>query len=349
MAWLSGWTYRKYRPLGRASGAVTNYQMKLLIGESSGSGTCDFHCEGHCLSNFNDLRFTASDGTTLLDYHIESISGATPNQVATVWVEFDSIGTSDATYYVYYGNAGAAAYSNGANTFLFFDDFSGDLTKWTGDTASASISSGICTLAGDSTPKYLYSANAYSGNIALRAKANLADANYSQLFLSENPSDATDMVGIYHDSAATNHSRHQTFKAGSFTTFAQDAIGFGSYHIYDIMRFKNAADADTVRTYTDGTQNGTGTTNQVPTVDLAAMLKTVGATSGVSVDWICIRQYVEAEPAWSGSWSAEETEPAATTTIDLFVGIMTEIGFTKITGTEILTETGWVRSIQIKQ
>ncbi|PKN36596.1 MAG: hypothetical protein CVU62_13845 [Deltaproteobacteria bacterium HGW-Deltaproteobacteria-2] len=312
---LPGWTYRKYRPLGRASGAVTNYQMKLLVGESSGSGACDFHCEGHCLSNFNDLRFTTSDGETLLDYRIESISGTTPNQVATVFVECDSIGTSDATYYVYYGNAGASAYSNGANTFRSFEDFSGDLSNWTGDTGSASITDGICTLAGASTPKYLYSANSYSGNIALRIKAKLLDANYSQLFLSENPSDATDMVGIYHDSAATNHSRHQTFKAGANTTFAQDAIGFGSYHIYEIMRFKNAENVDMVRTFTDGVQNGTGTTNNVPTVDLAVMLKTVGESSGVSADWSCIRQYVEPEPAWSGSWSAEETvgeEPPAT-------------------------------------
>ena len=35
--WLQGWTYRKAVTLSRASGAVTNYQMKLLVGESSGA------------------------------------------------------------------------------------------------------------------------------------------------------------------------------------------------------------------------------------------------------------------------------------------------------------------------
>lgn len=146
MAWLTGWTYRKSITLARASGVVTNYQMKLLIGESSGATGEDVDCGGHCLSTFNDLRFTTSDGTTLLDYWIESISDTTPNQLATVWIEFNSIGTSDTTFYMYYGNASAEAYSNGVNTFILFDDFergnNGDTIggDWTETVAHAHIS-----------------------------------------------------------------------------------------------------------------------------------------------------------------------------------------------------------------
>jgi YD repeat-containing protein len=121
--WLQGWTYRKPVTLSRASGAVTNYQMKLLVGESSGAVGYNVHCNGHVLSSFNDLRFTNSDGTTLLDYWIESITGTTPNRLATVWVKFDSIGTSQTTFYMYYGKSDAPAVSNGANTFIVFDDF----------------------------------------------------------------------------------------------------------------------------------------------------------------------------------------------------------------------------------
>lgn len=123
MGWLTGWTYRKSVTISRASGAVTNYQMKLLVGESSGASGEDVDCGGHCLASFNDLRFTASDGVTLLDYWIESISGTTPNQLATVWIEFDSIGTSATTFYMYYGNSGASSVSSGADTFITFDDF----------------------------------------------------------------------------------------------------------------------------------------------------------------------------------------------------------------------------------
>jgi predicted GH43/DUF377 family glycosyl hydrolase len=103
MAWLTGWTYRKPITLSHASGALTSYQMKLLVGESSGATGEAVDCNSHCLASFNDLRFTKSDGTTLLDYWIESITGSTPNQLATVWIEFDSIGTTDTTFYLYYG------------------------------------------------------------------------------------------------------------------------------------------------------------------------------------------------------------------------------------------------------
>ena len=123
MAWLTDYTYRKGITLSRPSGQVTNYQLKILVGESSGSVGASVHCEGHCLSSFNDIRFTPSDGETLLDYWIESISGTTPNQTATIWVEFDTINTTDTNFYMYYGNAGASLYSNGYNTFIAFDDF----------------------------------------------------------------------------------------------------------------------------------------------------------------------------------------------------------------------------------
>lgn len=123
MAWLTGWDNRKSVTLSRASGAVSNYQMKLLVGESSGATGEEVDCGGLCLTTFNDLRFTKADGTTLLDYWIESITGTTPNQLATVWIEFDSIGTTATTFYMYYGKADASAVSNGANTFIVFDDF----------------------------------------------------------------------------------------------------------------------------------------------------------------------------------------------------------------------------------
>lgn len=122
-SWLTGYPYRKSIALSRASGAVTNYQMKLLVGESSGATGEDVDLGGYAQTDFDDLRFTTTDGTTLMDYWIESISGTTPNQLATVWVEFAGINTSATTFYMYYGNAGAAAVSMGSSTFIKFDDF----------------------------------------------------------------------------------------------------------------------------------------------------------------------------------------------------------------------------------
>lgn len=150
MSWFdSGWRYRKSVAISRPSGSVTNYQMKLLIMESSGSSTGNVSCDGKCLSSFDDLRFTNSNGVTLLDYWVESISGTTPNQLATVWVEFDSIETITTVFYMYYGNMnlsgeGGSSVSSGANTFLFFDDFergsNGDAVGGDWTTAGCKIS-----------------------------------------------------------------------------------------------------------------------------------------------------------------------------------------------------------------
>lgn len=160
MAWLEGWQFRKSITLSRASGAVTYYQMKLLVGESSGATGENVDCGGKCASDFDDIRFTTSDGTTLLDYWIESISGTTPNQLATIWIKFDSIGTDATTFYMYYGNSSVVAYSNGKATFPFFDDFLTDhynsFTVVSDSGKDVNASQGICV---DGT--YIYTVDHY--------------------------------------------------------------------------------------------------------------------------------------------------------------------------------------------
>jgi len=180
---LPGWSYRKSVTISRASGAVTNYQLQILIGESSGSVGYNVHCEGHILSSFNDLRFTTSDGLTLLDYWIEdtATTGTTPNQLFTVWVEFDSIGTGDTTFYMYYGNSGASAYSNGDNTFVLHDHFPGtnyDSTKW--DFAGTNPTHYNLSVSSSKLNMQLHdiTAGVYAG-CGLVSKTNLPSENYS--------------------------------------------------------------------------------------------------------------------------------------------------------------------------
>lgn len=105
----------------------------------------DLHCNGHGKTDFSDLRFSNSaDGA--LDYWIESITGVTPNQLATVWVELDSVATTDTLIKCWYGNSEAVSESSGANTFILFDDFErgndGDAIggDWTITTGTVKIS-----------------------------------------------------------------------------------------------------------------------------------------------------------------------------------------------------------------
>ena len=97
------------------SAALTDYQVKVSL-----PSTFDF---AHTQSNGNDIRFTGSDGVTLLSYWIESYNPAA--QTGTIWVDVPTL-TADTvtTVYMYYDNPNAAAASSGSATFPFFSNFS---------------------------------------------------------------------------------------------------------------------------------------------------------------------------------------------------------------------------------
>ncbi len=120
--WLSGWTYRRAISLSPAT-SVANYQVLVTLTTSiMGNPYANVKADG------SDIRFTGADETTLQDYWIESWSNTGTSKI---WVKVKTSGAS--TIYMYYGNAAASSASNGNATFDFFDDFSGDLSKWTID------------------------------------------------------------------------------------------------------------------------------------------------------------------------------------------------------------------------
>ncbi|HEY7595570.1 MAG TPA: DUF2341 domain-containing protein, partial [Actinophytocola sp.] len=113
--WLDpAWTYR--RPV-----VVTNTvaqertNQQVTVGLSAAS--FDFaHSSG------KDIRFTDSDGTTLLHHWTDTYNTTT----RTAWfvVRVPSLPASAAkTIYLYYGNPSAADGSSGAKTFAFYDGF----------------------------------------------------------------------------------------------------------------------------------------------------------------------------------------------------------------------------------
>lgn len=73
--WLTGYAYRKNHTINSASGAGTNYQVCIKVYSGSGTDGTETVYEATCgkvylnnhASNWpNDIRFTGSDGTTLL-------------------------------------------------------------------------------------------------------------------------------------------------------------------------------------------------------------------------------------------------------------------------------------------
>jgi hypothetical protein len=136
---LSQWKYRKAFQITEQAGQnLTDYQVLLKIGESSGATGANFHLEGLSAifpsekNQGGDLRF--HDGQNELSFWVENVTGTSPNRIAYVWVKIPSLSANQTkTLYCYFGNSAATNASNGDNTFLLFDDFDDGVissTKW---------------------------------------------------------------------------------------------------------------------------------------------------------------------------------------------------------------------------
>lgn len=143
----SGWRYRKKITLSNSGGsALTDYQVKFTLYRSSGTDNgFNIYVGNKCESDYKDIRFTKSDGFTLLNYWIESYD----SNSAVIWVKIDNIPASGTAYiFLYYGNSSATNLSNGSNTFIFFDHFDGgsiDSSVWSYG-GSVTVSNSIVTL-----------------------------------------------------------------------------------------------------------------------------------------------------------------------------------------------------------
>jgi hypothetical protein len=118
-------TFSKRQKIGitnNVATAYTNLPVKLIV-----------NYDGDMQSDFDDLRFTDSSGTTTLRYWIES---STASASSTLWVKVPSLPASgSAVVYMYYGNNSTTTASSGTNTFKFFDDFEdNNITEYSGNT-----------------------------------------------------------------------------------------------------------------------------------------------------------------------------------------------------------------------
>jgi hypothetical protein len=257
-----------------------------------------------CQSDFDDIRFTNSDGTTLLDYWIESISGTTPNQIATIWVEFDSIGTTDTTFYMYYGNSSATAYSNGPNTFLFFDDFSGTLSdKWSVG-GSCVNSGGICTITRTGgVDASISSWSSFATNTRWRSRLKSLHSNNSSYVESFGLSNATgpNYYRAYYCYSLYNLKYTQyapsTWNAGT-------AIGGWAADTYAIQEVKRNGTTSTISSVNDA--NEVTISANVPTGNMYCNIDAVVYNGSIMyTDWVFCSQWLVTEPAWT-SWGVQE-------------------------------------------
>ena len=128
------------------SSDLSNYQISINVnfGNGTSSGN-NVYLNCHSQQDFSDVRFTwfnaSSNSEVECPYWIEQ---ATPGVNATFWVKIPLIPASgSSTMYIYYGKNNCTTTSNGNATFEFFDDFSGNLSKWTAVGGSWQIQNGM--------------------------------------------------------------------------------------------------------------------------------------------------------------------------------------------------------------
>ncbi len=300
MAPPAGYGYYKTFPInGTTVGAQSLYQTKLTVYKGTGSdGAGVVYLNNRCQDDFDDVRFTKSDGETLLDFWQESLVSGTS---CVVWIELDSIPISpgSAIFYIYYSNAGASSASDGTTTFPFFDDFSGDFSKWSGDTASFTISSGIVSGVGTGSAwKTLISNTGTAATLgAMRCLAKLTGNHWAGITLRK-----SDMSEYYADLLTAPSSVRLVRSAHVTNTQANSNFTVGSYAIWDIIVNDN-----TNNQYQEAGVALTGspiTTNLPNVSDLRIVLLAYETTAYIFADWILLRNWTTPEPTW-GTWGSE--------------------------------------------
>lgn len=297
--WWSTWGYRKSHVISNSGSELTDYQIKLVVHRSTGSDSGeDVYVGTKCESDYDDIRFTKSDGITLLDYWIEE----SDIDSATIWVKVDTIAASDdTTIYLYYGNSSATAVSSGDDTFDLFDDFEdGDTSDWT-------VTAGITV-----SP----SATAYKGSYgaAIVNTSTWPSAYKSFTF------DTTYYVHITIRAAQTNARAYMSPEYGT----ARAAVCF--YEDGNIKYYPNSEPFVTLQAYSAGTWYNLKYLVKAANFDLwidDVLKVTNGAYQtgmpGNRVMWsplhnatyymdnLFIRKYAATEPT-HGAWGSESTD-----------------------------------------
>jgi len=304
--WLSGWSYRRSHVINNATGAGTLYQTRIIIINGTTEGVSTTYVTNDTItinnkmrSDFGDVRFTNSSGTGLLDCWMETLNTGVN---ATFWVEVaDDLSTVAATIYVYYGKSDATTTSNGENTFLFFDDFLADLSKWT-------VVDGTWTIQGDST---VQAYRTTTGSMTLKS-ASFTMTNARIKWRIEGITNIPDLDPLYRYTDASNlyyiyipptaNAQHRKIVAGTDTAFgtADSTHPANTWYLVEELVTGSSHTASF-----NGANTITGTDTSFSSGYIG--LRVYGATTHAALmDWVFVGKYVSPEPA-HGAWGSEET------------------------------------------
>lgn len=307
----SGWGYRRlFTVNGSPDGAQTNYQKALRIYRSTGTDGTEalgsftagkVYLSTKCEADYDDIRITKSDGTTLLDYWIEESDSSD----ATIWIEVDSIPAhpDDFSGYIYYGKAGATAVSSSDNTFPFADEFNRADSSTVGNgwveendvwsVVSNTLTGAPLTLEGANRIHHSYT---WSGKkiVECRSKSNTT-SDYGLQLQPERSDMRQGQLILYKDGWI----KYLVAGAG----WASTGISY-SVDTYYILGIMFDVDADTSNHYVDRVKKTTGVDNDAGDWPNCVVMSNLGLARS-NTDWVLIRSFTANEPTW-GTWGNEE-------------------------------------------
>jgi hypothetical protein len=301
--WLAGWQYQKSHTVNPATDAGTSYQIRVTAYFGSGTDNAgNVYLNSHSRTDFGDVRFTASDGVTPLNYWMQS---QTASNSATIWVQIpDDLSTNAATIYIYYGNPTATTTSNGYNTFQFFDDFSTTPNGWTFSGSNAYISNGLLTI------NSISSAQSFAYKTAPTALTNYR-FSFSESFTGNNAgfrawpkATATSNInlpGVFVGRDVYYNPVNQVsyITQGGVSLPRLNPARNANWHTITVTKYGS--------TYTDywDALTSTATDSTAETGNYVQFACEWNAGGGLNVDWIFLSKYVNPEPA-HGEWEPEQ-------------------------------------------
>ncbi len=329
MAWLTNWTYRKAVTISNSGSSLTDYQVPVTI------DTASLVTAGKLLSSCNDIRFTASDGSTVLNYWIESGCNTASTKI---WVKIPSIAVGSNTIYFYYGYSSATSASSGPNTFPLFDDFenytTGNLVGQGGWTFSAGNTNNWKVV---STPVHSGSKGAgitttIDGDNIYKNLSSIQNALEIIFWVRMNTT-ARNMIFVLRESTnvRVNIRSDNYLSSGQFLYYTTGPTWVSTgisptlsawYKWKIILRSNNTADYyiyNSSETQIYSATNKAIQTNMTTGVD-NIWINAGNPTTTQYLDDIIIRKYISPEPTFS-SIGTEETEalPANITATDMVI------------------------------
>lgn len=303
---MDGWDHRQGITVIGSSGAGIDYQVFLNV-------TYDSDMQ----NDFDDLRVTSVDGITELDYWIEDYTAST---FALVWVEVAANLSVNQQIWMYYGNASVSTTSNGANTFLFYED-------WTDEILNASI---WFTKAGNGVYSFDDTDAKHGSVFKLEGNAGTNTIEIESIDETDAPTALMFRSLLEKTVAPSQRVRMGTATLAGVVTglaiisstdgtqllFVRDDDGnddhqamsdsaFDSYFTYEITR-----DGTNAKLYLDRTLIETGSCAPDVKTDNRVIMTVKDSEYDLYSDWIVGRKFIASEPvALFGVWNDLEPAP----------------------------------------